>query len=122
MSTEVASHRDAPLQIPRCVLAKVRHKVRRCSQPIPLTTAPSFQRVGRPACATGGTATAQQRHVEPLVARTRRACDLLDVSRAHLWRLEKGTVFPKRVQLGGTVTGFIVAELKHWVLTQPRCR
>lgn len=49
------------------------------------------------------------------VMRIQDVCDKIALSRTSLWRLCKSSNFPKPIQLGGRVAGFLEHEIDAWL-------
>ncbi|MCV0394120.1 MAG: AlpA family phage regulatory protein [Rhizobiaceae bacterium] len=41
--------------------------------------------------------------------------ELVPLSRSHLWRLEKRSLFPKRIRIGERRIGWRLADIEDWV-------
>ena len=52
------------------------------------------------------------------VIRIQDVCDKIALSRTSLWRLCKTTDFPRPIQLGGRVAGFLEYEIDAWLEQQ----
>ncbi len=52
------------------------------------------------------------------VIRIQDVCDKIALSRTSLWRLCKTTDFPRPIQLGGRVAGFLEHEIDAWLERQ----
>lgn len=49
------------------------------------------------------------------VIRIQDVCQKMAVSRTSLWRLSKNSDFPKPINLGGRVAGFLEHEIDAWL-------
>ncbi len=52
------------------------------------------------------------------VIRIQDVCDKIALSRTSLWRLCKNTDFPRPIQLGGRIAGFLEHEIDAWLEQQ----
>jgi|UniRef100_A0A7C3WL42 prophage regulatory protein len=56
------------------------------------------------------------------VFRAKELVELIGISRASIWRLEKSGLFPRRKKIGLRAVGWLAEDIEQWLSTRPLAR
>ena len=58
-------------------------------------------------------------NVQPQILRANQVCQVVGLSRATIWRLQKQGKFPSSFQLGSRAVGWLRSDIDEWLESRP---